>query len=89
MGSGPPFGNKKDTAKGDVFFVGGGRWIRILLGVSIITFQAEIVRLNFDNRSFSLHSVYSFYLSFIVIVVVVVVNALTSITFLFSRFLFS
>ena len=38
MGSNPPFGNKKDTAKGDVFFVGGGRWIRILLDVSIITF---------------------------------------------------
>ena len=53
MGSNPPFGNKKDTAKGDVFFVGGGRWIRILLGVSIITFQAEIVGLCFDNRAFS------------------------------------
>mgnify|MGYP004474038607 CR=1 FL=1 len=46
-----------------------------MLDVSIITFQAEIVRLNFDSRSFSLHSVYSFYLSFIVIVVRVVVNA--------------
>ena len=34
----PLFSNKKDTAKGDVFFVGGGRWIRILLDVSIITF---------------------------------------------------
>ena len=38
MGLNSPFTNKKDTAKGDVFFVGGGRWIRILLDVSIITF---------------------------------------------------
>ena len=34
MGSNPPFGNKKDTAKGDVFFVGGGRWIRTTEAIS-------------------------------------------------------
>ena len=53
LGGGLLSAYKKGTAKGDVFFVGGGRWIRILLDVSIITFLVEILRLYFDNRMFS------------------------------------
>ena len=44
---------KELTSYAGRLYFGGGRWIRILLDVSIITFLVEILRLYFDNRMFS------------------------------------